>query len=94
MLFYDDPFRSKRFEKVAEWRGEVEGDRSHIRLMYNREDKTVTLFQEVYCCGHMRNSSIELQAATAVAMFPNYGARINELLVEPYTPPADPYADY
>jgi len=93
MLFYDDPFGSKRFEKVAEWIDKGHDD-AHIRLMYNRRKQTVTLFQEVYYIGHMRNSGVEMSAAVAVTMFPNYATRINELLVEPYEAPANPYDDY
>lgn len=93
MLFYEDPFNSKKFEKVAEWRDDAERERSHIRLMYDRQEKNVILFQEVYCRGHMRNSSVALSAVTAVAMFPNYGSRINELLTEAFDASTiDPWA--
>jgi hypothetical protein len=94
MLFYSDPFSSKRFEKVAEWNDDSGQNHVRIRLMYNRQEKNLVLFQEVYGRGNMNNSSVELSPVTAIAMFSNHGARINELLVEPYEAPANSWDDF
>jgi hypothetical protein len=78
MLYYCDPYNDEAlYPRLMTLHDELTG--ATTRVMFDRSEKTVILFQEQCVVGRMVNNRIRLTPESAAEMFPQYAARIAEL---------------
>lgn len=80
MLFYMDPYGDEdRFSLIDQIKDEDEGNRKRTRILFDRAEKRVLLYQETFCCGHNRDGSVSFSVDVAKQMFPAHAEKIAEL---------------
>lgn len=81
MLFYIDPYAGDpRFSLIDQIKDDENNrDRKRTRVFFDHEERQVILFQETFCCGHNRDSSVSFYIDVAKQVFPAYAEKIDAL---------------